>query len=142
MTIYWDNLPDGYEEVLSELANRAGQYINAPENSEISISFVGPDEIKELNNNHRGIDEVTDVLSFPFTDPAQWDTDLPLALGDIVICTDIAQEQAQLYGHSLKRELGFLFIHGILHLAGYDHIKFEDEEGMREAQREILGELI
>ena len=140
--IYWDNIPNKCEELLSDLVKRGLIYVNAPSSAEISISFVDQNEMKYLNKEHRGIDKVTDVLSFPFTDPLEWiDSGLPLALGDIIICTDVAQEQAVEYGHSFERELGFLVVHGLLHLAGYDHMDPEEEEHMRKAQRDILGEL-
>ena len=143
MEIYWDNLPDGCEELLTSLIKRGLEYIGAPLKAEISVSFVDRDEIKKLNRQYRDIDRDTDVLSFPFTKPEEWqkDSDLPIALGDIIICTDVAKEQAEIYGHSPERELGFLTVHGLLHLAGYDHTEPGEEEQMRQAQREILGEL-
>ena len=131
-----------YKAKLTNYINRGLEYVNAPDNAEISITFVSKDEIHELNREYRGVDDPTDVLSFPFIDPDEWDKDIqPLALGDIIICTEIAREQAESYGHSFERELSFLLIHGLLHLAGYDHIQPEDEKEMRHAQREILGEL-
>ena len=146
MEIYWDNLQNagwaGCEEMLSALIKRGLAYVKAPKNSEISISFVTAEEIRALNKQYRDKDEPTDVLSFAFTQPDEWDDSLPSTmLGDIIICTDIAREQAGTYGHTLGRELGFLTVHGLLHLAGYDHLTEEDETEMRAAQREILGEL-
>ena len=147
MEIYWDNLAEagwaGCEVMLTALIKRGLEYVGAPEISEISISFVSRDEIRELNRQYRGLDQVTDVLSFAFTRPEEWTAVSPpaLALGDIIICTDVAREQADTFGHSLGRELGFLTVHGLLHLAGYDHEDAEDEREMRKAQREILGEL-
>ena len=146
MEIYWDQLPVEYEEILTDLVKRYLKYVNAPKSSEISISFVDQDEIKELNNKYRGINRPTDVLSFPL-DNWKYDnrpviSDYPVVLGDVIICVDIAREQAQSYGHSYKRELGFLLVHGLLHLAGYDHTLPEEEERMRNAQREILGGLL
>jgi len=143
MEIYWDNLPQDCEKLLLELIKRGLEYVKAPSNIEMSISFVGRDEIQELNKQYRGIDQVTDVLSFSFTEPEAWqrDGDVPTALGDIIICTEVAREQAETYGHSLERELGFLTVHGLLHLAGYDHMESEEEGRMRQIQREILGEL-
>lgn len=143
MDIYWDNLPEDCEGLLTNLLKQGLEHIEAPPKAEISISFVDRDEIKALNHQYRGIDQETDVLSFPFTEPDQWpkDSDFPIALGDIIICTDVAHEQAETYGHSLERELGFLVVHGLLHLAGYDHMNPDEEEQMRQAQREILGEL-
>lgn len=148
MEIYWDNLSEagwaGCEEMLTVLIKRGLEYVAAPESSEISISFVDRDKIRELNRQYRGLDKVTDVLSFAFTRPEEWASvspDMPVALGDIIICTDVAREQADTYGHTLGRELGFLTVHGLLHLAAYDHENEEEEAEMRRAQREILGEL-
>ena len=147
MKIYWDNLPPDCEKLLTNLVKHSVEFVKAPANIEVSISFVDRDEIQKLNQQYRSIDQVTDVLSFPFTEPGAWQenqsgSDLPMALGDIIICTDVAREQAKTYGHSLARELGFLTVHGMLHLAGYDHMQPKEEEQMRQAQREILGELM
>ena len=142
--IYWEKPPGAEFEVLVQ---RGLEYINAPKSAEVSISFVDRDEIKELNREYRGVDKPTDVLSFPLTEPGEWmmAPDLPagrpIALGDIIVCTDIAREQADTYGHSFERELGFLLIHGLLHLAGYDHMEPEEEKRMRRAQRDILGDM-
>ena len=140
MEIYWDKVPDGCEEILEKLVRRGLEYINAPDNAEVSISFVDRSEIQRLNLEYRGIDNSTDVLSFPFTEPAEWmqNSEYPIALGDVIICTDIAKEQALNFGHSTERELGFLVVHGLLHLAGYDHMNPEEDKEMRLAQRAIL----
>jgi len=101
---------------------------------EISLSFCSAEEIQELNKKYRDKDYVTDVLSFP----AGTGIELPV-LGDIVICVTRAQEQAHELGHSLKRELAFLFVHGLLHLLGYDHEISEDEERiMFDLQDQVL----
>lgn len=101
-------------------------------NKEISLSFCTATEIQALNKQYREKDSVTDVLSFPAL------AEVP-TLGDIVICTSRAQEQASELGHSLKRELAFLFVHGLLHLLGYDHEISEDEERiMFDLQDQIL----
>jgi len=109
------------------------QYINE---AEISISFVTNDEIRELNKQYRWIDKVTDVLSFPLggTNP---ETD-EVMLGDIVLSLDKAREQADIYGHAFRRELGFLTVHSVLHLLGYDHINEDEEKVMFTRQEEIL----
>lgn len=102
---------------------------------EISLSFCEAEEIQSLNKDYRNKDSVTDVLSFVATnDP---NLDLPI-LGDIVICLARASEQAQEIGHSLKREVSFLYVHGLLHLLGYDHEEKADEEVMFGLQRKIL----
>lgn len=114
-------------------------------NAELSISFVSNEAIKQINRDYRDKDEVTDVISFALQDhpdekEIQIDKEMPLALGDIVISYDRAKEQAEEYGHSLKREIGFLIVHGFLHLLGYDHMNEADEKLMFSKQNEILGE--
>ena len=99
---------------------------------EVSVTFVSNDEMKALNHQYRGKDEPTDVLSFPMDED-----DLPM-LGDIVISVVRAKEQAVEFGHSFERELGFLLVHGFLHLIGYDHIEREDEKIMNDRQEEML----
>lgn len=141
MEIYWDNIPNNCETMLTKLIETGTKFVGAPESSEISISFVDKEEIRELNLEYRKIDKDTDVLSFPTMEPEEWKKAPLVALGDIIICTDKAREQAETYGHSFERELGFLLVHGLLHLAGYDHMDEEQEQEMRKAQREILGDL-
>ncbi len=104
-------------------------------NKEISLSFCSAEEIQKLNCQYRAKDYVTDVLSFP---AAIDGVDLPV-LGDIVICAAQAEKQAEELGHSLERELAFLFVHGLLHLLGYDHEVSEDEERiMFDLQDQVL----
>lgn len=134
-----ENLPEGWEETLEAVAKRTLAYTNAPERCEISLSFVTPDEIRQLNRDYRQKDSETDVLSFPFCDgPPVDDGVLPPILGDIVICTRVAVAQAEEYGHALTREIAFLTVHGLLHLLGYDHEQPDDEAEMNAAQDAIL----
>ena len=117
----------------------------------VSINFVRDEEIQKLNREFRNIDKVTDVLSFPnlnkssneklkkFSKFADFDTNL-LFLGDIVISKNVAKKQAREYGHSLKREVCFLALHGFLHLLGFDPIKEEEEKVMIKLQNKILNE--
>lgn len=94
------------------------------EPAEISVSLVDDEEIRELNKKHRGIDKSTDVLSFPMGENGEYDTNMDTGakiLGDIIISMEHAFEQAKKYGHSLQREIGFLTVHSMLHLLGYDH---------------------
>ena len=105
-----------------------------------NIIFVNNEKIKQINKDYRGIDKVTDVISFALEDG---DKDMNYAirvLGDIYIATDVAYEQAKLYEHSRIREICFLATHGILHLLGYDHIEEEDEKIMFTKQKELLEE--
>lgn len=111
----------------------------------VSVSIVDNRYIHKINKKYRGIDRPTDVISFAFLDSENnYDKILflpgPVVLGDIYISLDKAKEQAEEYGHSLHRELSFLFVHGLLHLLGYDHMNKEDEEEMFKLQDEILSE--
>ncbi len=97
---------------------------------EMNIVFLSKDQIQEMNRNYRNIDKVTDVISFPDQDENY--------IGDIFICLDRAREQAVDYGHSIEREIGFLAVHGYLHLLGYDHHTEAEEKIMFAKQEEIL----
>lgn len=108
------------------------------ENVVFNIIIVDNEKIHEINSLYRGIDSETDVISFALEDDKTFvETDFRI-LGDIYISLDKAKEQANAYGHSLKRELSFLALHGLLHLLGYDHMTLEDEKEMFELQELIL----
>lgn len=109
-------------------------------NAFFSIIFVDEKEIQKINKEYRKIDKVTDVISFAFEDNNSLQYNDIRVLGDIYICIPRMIEQAHDYGHSLKRELSFLTVHGLLHLLGYDHMKKEDEEIMFAKQELILDE--
>ncbi len=113
--------------------------------AEISVRFVNDEEIQRLNKEYRNIDRSTDVLSFPLGENGVYDINNDTGakmLGDIVISIDHAIAQADMYGHSLEREVGFLTVHSMLHLLGYDH-----EDGgleavrMREKEETVLTQL-
>lgn len=120
----------------------------------VELDVVSQEEIKALNSDNRHIDAVTDVLSFPMLDgirgkkiykkdyPYDYDEDeKAIFLGSVAICLDRAKEQAIEYGHSLQREMSYLFVHGLLHLFGYDHITDDDKKEMREKEEQVLLEL-
>lgn len=109
------------------------------ENAIFNVIIVDNNKIYELNKEYRGIDRVTDVISFALEDFHDIDLEIRM-LGDIYISYEKAKEQADYYGHSYLRELSFLTIHGLLHLLGYDHMKKEDEEIMFKKQEVILNE--
>ena len=112
---------------------------------EVEVMIVSKNEIKDLNNETRGIDKVTDVLSYPMFDCADdivTDHDGSAFLGSIVICSERALEQAEEYGHSVEREAAFLAVHSALHLLGYDHELGKAEESeMFSKQENILNEI-
>lgn len=112
------------------------------ERLEVSILLVDDAAIRKLNRTHRGKDQATDVLSFPMLDPEP-DAALPgpLMLGDIVISMPAAARQAEEYGHTLQRELGFLTVHGVLHLLGCDHEEEGERARMRELEELVLSDL-
>lgn len=110
------------------------------ENSIFDIIFISDEEMHKLNKEYRGIDRTTDVLSFALNDNKHIDAILN-SLGDIFISIPKMISQAESYGHSEKRELSFLTLHGILHLLGYDHMNESDEKIMFGLQKEILNEL-
>ncbi len=115
--------------------------------------FVGEEEIQRLNREMRGVDKVTDVLSFPALSgikgkklskkafPYDSDEEGRLFLGSVVVCVKRAKEQAEEYGHSFERELRYLLVHGTLHCLGYDHEDEEEKKEMREKEEEILRKL-
>lgn len=107
-------------------------------NAIFSIIFVSEDEIKKINKEYRSIDKVTDVISFAFEDNQKIVYNNLRVLGDIYICIPRMISQALEYGHSTKRELAFLTVHGLLHLLGYDHQTKEEENKMFEIQELIL----
>ncbi len=119
---------------------------NFGKDAEVSVSFVSNDEIKNLNKIYRNKDSVTDVLSFPLTSEDGTVEINPetkaIQLGDIVISLETAVKQAQNYGHSLEREVGFLTVHSMLHLLGYDHETSQlDQRIMREKEESVLEKL-
>ena len=124
-----------YVKIFNELKLK-GEYFT-------DVTIVDNKTIHKINREYRNVDRPTDVISFAFLDE-QSEKDLkggPISLGQIIISFEKAEEQAKEYGHSPKREMTFLFVHGMLHLLGYDHMKKEDEEIMFSLQDKILGGL-
>jgi probable rRNA maturation factor len=114
--------------------------------AELSVTFVTNSMIQDINNEYRGKNEPTDVISFAMEEMGDGEVEIvgelaPRILGDIIISLDRTKEQAADYGHSFERELGFLAVHGFLHLLGYDHMNKEDEKKMFSRQEEILSSL-
>ena len=124
------------KDMLLKLLECAAEYENVDtEITEMSLSFVSKEEIQEINRDYRGKDVPTDVISFALNDEVEAEIN---SIGDVIICVDIAHEQAKEYEHSFDREIGFLAVHGFLHLLGYDHMTEEDEKEMFGKQDEIL----
>jgi len=129
--------------LLTELLEFAASEEKVAEGAELSVTIVTNDQIQEINREYRGKDQPTDVLSFALEEMGEGEVaiqgeDLPITLGDIIISVEKAQEQAEEYGHSFQRELGFLAVHGFLHLLGYDHMTEEEEKVMFTKQKELL----
>lgn len=144
-----------YKQV-ERVIEKALEVEKVPYSAEISLTVVDKEEIREINSAHREIDKATDVLSFPQIEPMEngyidWEnleTTLymnldtqDIMLGDIVLCEEVAREQAESYNHLLEREVCFLVAHSMLHLLGYDHMTPEEEKIMIEKQNEILDAL-
>ena len=126
-----------YLSDLKKLVKYAKEYMKLG-NIEFGVIFVDNNEIHELNKTYRNIDRETDVITFRLADYEEVVVDGTTILGDIYISLDKAHSQAEEYGHSYKRELLFLLIHGFLHLLGYDHMNPVDEKVMFKLQEEIL----
>lgn len=138
-----NELNEGAEKLSEELLQLAAKKESVPDGSEVSVTFVSNDRIQEINRDYRDKDAPTDVISFALEEMGEDEVvitgaDLPRILGDIIISIDRAREQAEEYGHSFERELGFLTVHGFLHLLGYDHMNEQDEKEMISRQKSIL----
>lgn len=107
---------------------------------EVSITFVDKDEIHKLNKEFRNVDRPTDVLSFPM-DEDFFIEGVDTMLGDIVICMDVAKDQAKDFDHSLDREIMYLTAHSMLHLLGYDHLEEDEKFHMRAREKEVMKSL-
>lgn len=138
-------IPTGVRLLVRRCCHAVLELENFEGSAEVSVSFVDNDEIRQINKQYREKDSVTDVLSFPMGENGAYDVNHETGakiLGDIVISVPKAVEQANTFGHSLEREIGYLTAHSMLHLLGYDH-----EEGglervkMREKEERVMREL-
>lgn len=152
-----DKLEIDFEDIISRVALEAMKQEGCPYEAEINILLADDDKIRSLNSQFRYIDNTTDVLSFPMVDfqrggdfsvledelsdmyfhPGTGD----LLLGDIAISVQKVRSQAEAYGHSLERELGFLVAHSMFHLMGYDHVDEAERARMEDKQRAVLDAL-
>lgn len=108
------------------------------ENAIFNFILVDEEEIYTLNKTYRGVDRVTDVITFALEDGDDFQNPEFRTLGDVYICIPVAYKQALMYGHSRIREICFLATHGVLHLLGYDHMTEEEEKEMFTLQEELL----
>ena len=137
-------IPTGMRMLVRRCCNAVLRMENFPYPAEISVTFVNNKQIHELNRQYRDKDMPTDVLSFPMGENGVYDENHDTGakiLGDIVISMEKAVEQANRYGHSLEREVGYLTAHSMLHLLGYDHILEEDAEKMEQLETLKMLEL-
>lgn len=135
-----ENFENNYEQDFTAIIEQALKTLGIEDDVEVSCVLVDDERIHEINREYRHIDRSTDVISFAMEDNDQFYVEgMPRTLGDIFISVDHAKKQAEEYGHSLRREMCFLFTHGILHLLGYDHMTDEQEKEMFGLQDKILG---
>ncbi|MEP9406998.1 rRNA maturation RNase YbeY [Peribacillus frigoritolerans] len=133
------------QQLVESILQFAARKENIEKDTELSVTFVDNDRIREINKEYRHKDSATDVISFALEEMGEDEVEIvgaemPRMLGDIIISIERTKEQAEEYGHSFDRELGFLALHGFLHLLGFDHMNEVDEKVMFTKQKEILEE--
>lgn len=137
------HFPEEIEENVRAAAEKVGELYGV-ENGEVSVTLTDNAYIHQLNRQYRQIDRPTDVLSFALNESVEPDIengpDIDV-LGDIILSVERAREQAADYGHSLRREIAFLTVHGMLHLLGYDHMEEADRLEMEKEQRYVMEQL-
>ncbi len=133
---------EAYYPLLEEYYFRTLRVLDLQDDYDLSMILCGPITIRRINRDYRDKDVVTDVISFALLDSEdEVEYEDKVELGDIFINRNRVFSQAEEYGHSVKREFIFLFVHGLLHLLGYDHMEKEDEEKMFSIQKKIVGDL-
>ncbi|MFI8575243.1 rRNA maturation RNase YbeY [Rossellomorea aquimaris] len=140
-----ETLSEEETSLVQNILNFAAKKEEVEDDSEVSVTFVTNERIQEINREYRKKDQPTDVISFALEELGEDEVEIvggqiPRVLGDIIISIDRAKEQAEEYNHSFSRELGFLALHGFLHLLGYDHMEEMDEKKMFQRQKDILDE--
>ena len=142
------SLSDDAQKLIEEVINQTLSSENIKKDCFVSVTVVAPEEIKELNLEHRNVDSVTDVLSFPVVNLLEGDAgeagdyfEGRLILGDVVLCAERAKEQSEEFGHSIEREIGYLTCHSVLHLIGYDHENEDEREVMRQKEEKVMNSL-
>ncbi|WP_413627364.1 rRNA maturation RNase YbeY [Fructilactobacillus vespulae] len=143
-----DQVSDDKIKLIKNVLDFAADELDLAANTEMSVTLVNNDRIKEINRDYRDVDRATDVISFALGDQSddsevimsdEMKDEIPTNLGDIFVSVDKVKEQSDFLGHSFDRELGFLVVHGFLHLNGYDHMEPEDEKVMFDLQKKILN---
>ena len=135
----------GVEQVIRKAIRTVMEEKKIPSELDVNVLLTVPSAIQAVNREMRGVDSVTDVLSFPYFEylkpgkfTAKLDKEEENILGDILICASKIKEQAKRYGHSQKRELAFLIVHSMLHLIGYDHIEPDDAALMQQEEKRFM----
>ena len=159
MTIFAedDTLAGGCEScfpLLERAAEAVSAHFGLPKQTELEVNFYDAETMREINDSTRGVDAVTDVLSYPalfFERPGEIAADLNpdginpesgnFMLGGVLLCRQKIEEQAKEYGHSFERELCYLFVHGCLHLLGFDHMEEADKAAMRREEKAVMADL-
>lgn len=149
LDIYFEDetarVDDKIEDLIRKLLNHTAKEEELAGEMEVSVTFMTDAAIQEVNATYRGKNVPTDVISFALEELTEGEVaiipeeGMPTALGDILISVETAERQAGEYGHDINREIGFLALHGFLHLLGYDHITEEEEVKMFGRQKEILA---
>ena len=132
-------LPDGTRALIRAACAAVLREQDFDRPAEVSVTLVDDEKIRELNREFRQIDRATDVLSFPLGEDGAYDVDLAsglVQLGDVVLSLEHAVAQAAEYGHSVRREIGYLTVHSMLHLLGYDHVNSDDEAAVMRRHEE------
>ncbi len=140
------------DKLYDEIASKTFEILELDGAANVELEFMNEEDMRALNSRTRSIDKTTDVLSYPNLDvikpftkqnyPFDFDEEIKAVfLGSIVICKQVAERQAEEYGHSVLRERAYLFLHGLLHLLGYDHIEDDDKKSMRSREEQILSSL-
>jgi len=139
---------------IDKIIDAALLYLGYSGRAAVEFKIIDPVEMRKINLKYRGQDKPTDVLSFPYLTldskafdkagyPNEYDGESGgVLLGSILICEEVAEKQAEEYGHGIKREMTYLFVHGLLHLLGFDHANDDDKQLMRNIEEEIISRLL
>ena len=134
-----------YKELIGKVLKKCFEEENLEgKNLYVNVVLTDSNNIKNINKEHRGIDEITDVLSFPMYEKSELENiklENEDILGDMVVSVEKVQEQAKEYGHSFERELAYMIVHSFYHLLGYDHMNETDKKEMRQKEEFILEKL-